>query len=321
MSEAVYTEVLKNLLIDKLLDNGYTETDILNMSVSEIAENSAPFIFESDIPFFDENYRIPLEKKILRHYFLREIGSETEERFAFYLNNAMYELMPYYNKLYETELLKFNPLYTVDKTVIHSGAKKDEKDLSSDNSSISSQANKDFAKRNTEDKQSSASSNKNINSQKDESVSASTAKAENTGGFLDTPQGALTGLQDSMDIMNGATTTATGGYLTNAQIGKSESGSDTATVGKNFAQQDGEQAAASFSKGSEQGESSSQQSGVVKNKGTQKDKGNSTDAYIDHVAGYEGKNASEAIINFRNTFRNLDMELIRDLNDNFMMVY
>lgn len=321
MSEAIFTEFLKDLLIDTLLDNSFTEEQIKTMSINELTENAAPYIFESDIPFFDEAYRIPLERKILRHYYLREIGSETPERFLLYLNNDMYERMPFYNKLYESELINFNPLYTVDKTVIHSGAKKDEKDIASDNSSISSQASKDHATRATEDKTNAASSQNQQNTQKDNSVSGSEARAENTGGFLDTPQGALTGLSDSMDIMSGSSTTATGGYLTNAQIGKSKSSSSTATHGDNSATLKNAQSSASSSQSSESGDSSSQSSGVTKNSGTQRDTGNSTDAYIDRITGYDGRNAITAIKELRDSFLNIDMMLIRDLNENFMMVY
>lgn len=67
-------------------------------------------------PIFDENYRRPLNNKILRHYWFREIGFETAELFKRYLNQTLSEIMPYYNQLYKSELIEFNPLYNVDKT-------------------------------------------------------------------------------------------------------------------------------------------------------------------------------------------------------------
>lgn len=66
-------------------------------------------------PIFDENYRRPLNNKILRHYWFREIGFETAELFKRYLNQTLAEIMPYYNQLYNSELIEFNPLYNVDK--------------------------------------------------------------------------------------------------------------------------------------------------------------------------------------------------------------
>lgn len=63
-----------------------------------------------DYPIFDELYRKPLNDKIIEHYSFREIGFETAELFKRFLNRTMNEIMPYYNQLYKSELLKFTPL-------------------------------------------------------------------------------------------------------------------------------------------------------------------------------------------------------------------
>lgn len=63
-------------------------------------------------PIFDENYRKILNEKILAHYWYNEIGQETPDRFNHYLATRMNEIMPYYNKLYMSELIKFDPLAT-----------------------------------------------------------------------------------------------------------------------------------------------------------------------------------------------------------------
>ena len=44
--------------------------------VDEIIEKARHSIFEK-YPIFDENYRSVLENKILKHFYTREIGSET----------------------------------------------------------------------------------------------------------------------------------------------------------------------------------------------------------------------------------------------------
>ena len=67
-----------------------------------------------EYPIFDEAYRIPLNNKIIEHYYFREIGFETAALFNRFLNRTMNEIMPYYNQLYESELIEFNPLYTID---------------------------------------------------------------------------------------------------------------------------------------------------------------------------------------------------------------
>ena len=75
---------------------------------------AAPLIFNFPYPIFDENYRLPLEKKILRHYFMREIGQETIGEFKYRLSVKMNEIMPLMNQYYQSALLSFNPLHDTD---------------------------------------------------------------------------------------------------------------------------------------------------------------------------------------------------------------
>lgn len=84
--------------------------------VEEIIDKSWRSIFDFEFPIYDEEYRSVLCKKILRHYYTREIGFETVGLWKLKLSTKMQEIMPYYNKLYETELIKFNPLYDADYT-------------------------------------------------------------------------------------------------------------------------------------------------------------------------------------------------------------
>lgn len=63
-------------------------------------------------PIFDETYRAGLNAKIIDHFFFREIGFETASLFKHYLNRTMNEIMPYYNQLYKSELIKFDPMIT-----------------------------------------------------------------------------------------------------------------------------------------------------------------------------------------------------------------
>lgn len=80
--------------------------------IDAIIDSSKGNIFDFDYPIFDEAYRGVLEKKIIRHYYTREIGAETFGLFQLYLSDKMNEIMPYYNQLYASELLSknINPL-------------------------------------------------------------------------------------------------------------------------------------------------------------------------------------------------------------------
>lgn len=68
----------------------------------------------STYPLFDEDYRDGLNQKILDHFWLREIAHETPQIFFLMLRRKMNEIMPYFNKLYLTERMEYDPLSTVD---------------------------------------------------------------------------------------------------------------------------------------------------------------------------------------------------------------
>lgn len=89
--------------------------------VDEVIKVAMSKVFDFDYPIFDEGYRSVLQAKILKHYYTREIGAETVGLWKLWLNTRMNEIMPYYNKLYESEKLNFNPLFDVDITRTHVG--------------------------------------------------------------------------------------------------------------------------------------------------------------------------------------------------------
>lgn len=90
--------------------------------IVEAIENSVDDIFNFEWPIFDEAYRVPLEIKILRHFYTREIGEETFGLWQLRLCDRLNVIMPYYNQLYKSELIKFNPMYDVDLTTEHERA-------------------------------------------------------------------------------------------------------------------------------------------------------------------------------------------------------
>ncbi len=68
----------------------------------EYADAVYKYIGLSKYPIFDEAYRSHLNDKIIDHYFFREIGQETAAQFAQMMKRTMQEIMPKYNRLYNT---------------------------------------------------------------------------------------------------------------------------------------------------------------------------------------------------------------------------
>lgn len=98
--------------------SGYIQSvDYSNVDL--VLRAAEPKIFDFDYPIFDENYRHVLNTKILKHYYINEIGLETYALWKLRLNTKMNEIMPYYNQLYKSELYTFNPLYDTDITRQH----------------------------------------------------------------------------------------------------------------------------------------------------------------------------------------------------------
>lgn len=159
---------------------GLKESEGYN-SIDEIINNSRTKIFNFDYPIFDVKYKSVLETKILKHYYTREIGEETVGLWKLRLDARMNEIMPYYNKLYETELLNFNPLEDTNITT-------------TSNRKIDSTRNDTG---NTASKE--ASSSKMVNSgETGRSYNESNGNVhEETNRFWDTPQNGLSPLNDS----------------------------------------------------------------------------------------------------------------------------
>lgn len=100
---------------------GLSESEGAN-NIDSILDKCWNKVFNFDFPIFDENYRQVLCKKILKHYYTREIAHETVGRWKLALNAKLNEIMPYYNQLYKSELLEFNPFYDVDLTRSREGS-------------------------------------------------------------------------------------------------------------------------------------------------------------------------------------------------------
>lgn len=92
---------------------GYPESvgyyDIFNA-----IDNARQEIFTVDYPMYIGGSKRDLENKILRHYYMREIGLETVGLWKHFLNTRMLEIMPYYCDYVKNSLNSFVPESTID---------------------------------------------------------------------------------------------------------------------------------------------------------------------------------------------------------------
>lgn len=171
--------------------SGLSESSGFN-NIETILNNSVTEIFNFPFPIFDEAYRIPLEKKILRHYYTREICEETVGLWKLRMSQKLNEIMPYYNQLYSSELLNFNPLYDVDLTTNHQRVNNGQMSNNGTTGNTETQTGQNTDTHNEND------------------------AIHNWDRYSDTPQGALTNVENDTYLTNARkideTKTNTGGY-------------------------------------------------------------------------------------------------------------
>ena len=290
-------------------------------SIDEIIEDALPIIFSFEFPIFDEQYRSVLETKILRHYYTREIGCETYGLWKLRLQTKLNEIMPYYNKLYESELLKYNPLYDVDMTTTNVGQRTGERtDINSgevtDNRSRTNNANEKNV--NTDERANSFNGTRQSENQEtnvNSSQSVGTRDTENRDMYSDTPQGQLTGVD-------------TNTYLTNFRkiLGDddtTEKGNSTGiTNGKQKIEDENTETSHGSNVSTNNREETATDTGSQKTNSSAIGKSKNTEDYVMHVVGKSaGANYAKMIKDFRDNLLNIDMDIIRDLADLFMLIW
>ena len=242
------------------------------IDVDTIIIYAIPIIFTFTFPIFDENYRTVLEKKILKHFYTREICEETVGLWKLRLDTKLNEIMPYYNKLYKSELLEFNPLYTANLT----RTKKTDYDSNrNENENINDTTN----------------NNGTTNSANESSVKGTgSGTSSNTGTDLysDTPQGSLTGVDSETYLTNARKTTDSGTTSSTTSNTSNATGSITSTESNTYSRLRGNTDALT-----------------------------STENYLETVVGFEGTDGSELLMKYRETFLNIDVMILNELEDLF----
>jgi hypothetical protein len=267
---------------------GLTES-VGGLSVNDTIFKSLANVFNFPFPIFDEDYRSVLETKILKHYYTREIGLETVGLWKLKLDTRLNEIMPYYNQLYKSELLAFDPFHDVDYS-------------HEQNKTTTGNATGTNTAHNVTDVTGHKTSEDNTTVSGTDShstTSHNTISNNDTDAYNDTPQGSLdnvkqlkylssydeknqTGTQDETGTTSGTTGNTTNGTITDDSTGKTTADLAGSTAG-NYT---------------------------------------NTDEYVEHITGKQGTvSYSEMLLKFRDTFLNIDMQIIDDLSDLFLNLW
>lgn len=303
------------------------------LGVNDVINTALPKVFNFDFPIFDEAYRPILEKKILKHYYTREIGLETVGLWKLFLDTKLNEIMPYYNQLYKSELITFNPMYDVDLTRDHQLKRlediKETGTQESDtnrNGTLDTIANKTGTTHDTSLTTDHGTANQDISNQKtvhgtNGDTTDVTTTVSHVDKFSDTPQGALDGLKNDtymseariVDDTNTSKTIVSG----NDDINENNTGNTTTeTDATSDTTSDGR-----TTQNETVNTTNTDKENRVATQNTNKNL-NSIDDYIEHVTGKtSGVSYSKLLNEFRETFLNIDMLIINDLSDLFMNLW
>lgn len=158
------------------------------------------------VPSSDEAYEAALQQfqeQFLYHFYQREIGSETIGQFKLWLRSKFITIMPYYEQLYKTTLIKYNITDTVDMY----------REIRGEDNSEKARNEKTLTSAQGEDTTNSKSYN--ASEVKDNTSSS----GDTVNKFSDTPQGSLMSVE-------------AGNYLTNATIEDRNENTESKTESK-----------------------------------------------------------------------------------------
>ena len=151
-------------------------------NINNVLDKSWNIIFTHNWEIFDESYRKILCEKILRKYFTREICAETVELWKLWLDATMCEIMPTYNQLYVSTLIKYDVFNNVDvTTTFEKSGKEDSKNTGSIN---------------TTDSGTQTNTGKSAGNVKGTIKSDNKNNATEWDLHSDTPQGGINGVED-----------------------------------------------------------------------------------------------------------------------------
>lgn len=259
---------------------------------AEIIEKARPLIFDFDYPIFDVGYRKTLESKILKHYYTQEIGFEVVGLWKLYLDEKLNLIMPFYNQLYQSALLKIEPLINIKNETTHN-------ETANENNSQQNTTNDNTTENETNNQ--TVTDTKTSNSSEN-GINTGSTNSENDNWTLsnDTPQGGLEGIKSMEYLTNATENKGTSSVNVNSS---DRSSSESSENGKNILVGERNKRG---SKGS------TFNSTMSKNNGLE---------YLTNNKGISGVSESELLMKYRETFLNIDKMVINELSDLFMSVW
>ncbi len=296
--------------------------------INDVITQSAPLIF-GNFPIFDEAYRSVLETKIIKHYYTREICEETVGLWQLRLNTRMNEIMPYYNKLYQSELLEFNPLEdyrmettrNINKEGNETGEKEKGEHTTYGSEKSVDETYNDSLKQTGTDTLTQTGTDKVVQTHNDTTEKDGTQHTTGTQWemFSATPQGTLNNVENET-YLTSATKNTNNTTVTNEETTENNGGY-TSTDTKNLTNTDTKNLTNTGTGTKNKGENIEGSNDKTSNENATKQITN-TEEYVESKHGKIGtKSYAKMLMEFRESLLNIDKMIIDELSDLFMLIW
>lgn len=230
--------------------------------------------------------KLAFEQKVIDHYYFRQLGQETVGRWLYMFRSRIREIMPYYLQMYHSQEIMADipdPFGNVDITDTYTEATSGTTTGETTGTATSSGTADDTITNTTNE------------TQTDDRTVTNAGTTGGTRKFSNTPQGSISTLDN---------------YMTEATVESGTTGNTETTDNTTARESEQTQTNESTTTGSSQ------------TAGTAEETSAGSKTYTLHRQGNHGVNTyAHDMIEYRQTFLNVDMMIINELADLFLQVY
>lgn len=335
-----YTDTVQHIFESYSINRDDTLTN------KQVIENGRPLLFDFDYPMFDENYKTVFETNFIRNFYIRQIGFESYGLFKFQLESWLNINMPYFNKLFESEMIEYDPLvnFKVEETTNKNTSRNQDESRTSDktrNTNAEATINKEQTVTGTST-ESGASNSENESATASTTTGSSENSKTNTGNNTlnqdnfnrdletDTPQNRLAiTTEDGSGVIEYASKIkeSSDKNRQTANSTSTDTGNESSTVDSDSTTSDTAKVTTSLNGSSSSNEdtnTSSTESEVntENQSNTFKSEIKTVDDYVTSRIGKTGSQSIAVLINdYRNSLLRVERQIFKEMNELFMLLY
>ena len=281
-------------------------------------------LFDFEYTFDDREYAKQIEQAIIDYYYFEEIGQETPERFKHVFKTRFTKLIGYYNKLYNTTLLEYNPLinYSMSEALERLSNTESRSQSETGSTEESTQTDRGTQNRTGNERQSGSTSDTRTDrtnsdsSTRESSQGTTNTNTTGTGNTLDSdyPQNAING-----DFRSGEQEQVTESETRATNQGNSSINQDSTSQTQSTAEGDSEQSTNRTEYTTDNSNTEAERRGSQNTTNTSD--GEQIETYEKTIEGLTGRTYQELVQLERENLLRITSMIIAELKPCFMLTY